>query len=226
MVPPPLEPNGYSMVGGRSGFVVAGPGAGIGERLAGHGDEVPVVAPGTEREPQHAVGGRPDLAVGLRSAEGVGAGTPRPDGDLPDTEGRVGGAVGALRREALVDVLVAVEDEFGAVVVEGVPQRTDLEVVAVAGPGVEPGMVPDGHGAPGRAGSEIGPQPALLGAARLAATDRRAVAVEDDHVPGAEVVAVPPLPRRPGHRTEVAEVPGGVGGVVLVVAGCRPHVGP
>ena len=72
---------------------------------------------------------------------------------------------------------------------------------------------------------EIGSQPGLLWRARLAAPDEGAVRVEHDHVPGAELVAVPALCRPAGDSAPVAEVAGRVGRLVLVVSGCRPRAG-
>jgi lysylphosphatidylglycerol synthetase-like protein (DUF2156 family) len=43
-------------------------------------------------------------------------------------------------------------------------------------------MVPEGEGAAGRVGGQVGPQPGRLGGA----VDRAAVAVQRDQVPGAE----------------------------------------
>ena len=54
-------------------------------------------------------------------------------------------------------------------------------------------MVPVGEGAGCRVGREIRAQPAPLPRARPTATDLFAVGVEDDDMPGAEIVAVVPL---------------------------------
>src|SRR5438105_3426039 len=83
--------------------------------------------------------------------------------------------------------------------------------VAGAGAGVAEGLPADGEEVPVVAG---GPQRQLQ--------HERAVAVEDNDVPGAEVVAVPTLPDLAGGGPEVVEVAGGVGRAVLVVAGRRP----
>jgi hypothetical protein len=72
-------------------------------------------------------------------------------------------------------------------------------------------------------GGQIRPEPAFL-LGTLAAGHLRAVAVEDDDVPLAEVVAVPTLSSRPRPSPEVVEVTGGAGRPVLVVADRR--VGP
>src|SRR5437879_10611070 len=69
-----------------------------------------------------------------------------------------------------------------------------------------------------RARGEIGAQPLLLRRAR----GLRDVAVKGDDVPVAQVVAVVALRRIARGRTEVAEIAGGPGRAVLVVAGDRP----
>ena len=63
---------------------------------------------------------------------------------------------------------------------------------------------------------ESSPQPPDLGA----------VAVQDDDVPGAEVVAVPALARVAGRVAEVGEVRHGARRLVLVVADRRPRAAP
>jgi hypothetical protein len=103
---------------------VAVAGAGVAEALAGDGEEVPVVAVGLQCQLQHAVGRAPPLAVGLeRRLEAVRAGASGPEGELADPEDGVGLLLGVLGGETLVDVLVPVEDQVGAVLVQGVPQR-------------------------------------------------------------------------------------------------------
>jgi hypothetical protein len=98
---------------------------------------------------------RPERAQ-LRSA--------RPDHDLPDSVNRVGGAVGPLGREALVVVVVADEDQLGAVLVERLPERTDEEQVGLAGVIArrEQRVVPVRQRAGRFAPGELGAQPPLL----------------------------------------------------------------
>src|SRR2546428_1199513 len=75
-------------------------------------------------------------------------------------------------------------------------------------------MVPVRHGALRGVGGEIGPEPLLLGAAR-AHVD---VAVERDHVPGPEIVAVVTLSGIARRRAEIAEVAGCARRQVVLVA--------
>ncbi len=82
-------------------------------------------------------------------------------------------------------------------------------------------VVPHGDRAGGGMRREVLPQPLLLGRSRVAAADLRAVAVDHDQVPLAEVVAVVALRGIAGRRAEVVEVAAGVRRAVLVVADDR-----
>ena len=90
-------------------------------------------------------------------------------------------------------------------------------------------MVPVGERAGVGVRGEVGPQPLLLHRPGGAAHDR-AVRVERDEVPRADVEAVVPLRRIAREGAEVLVVARGVGGVVLVVAGnglrARPDATP
>ena len=79
-------------------------------------------------------------------------------------------------------------------------------------------MMPVGEGTALRARGEVGLKPLLLSGAGAV----RNVGVQDDDVPIAQVVAVIALGGVAGCRTEVAEIAGGAGSVVIVVARCRP----
>src|SRR5438552_235005 len=68
---------------------------------------------------------------------------------------------------------------------------------------------------------EISSQPLLLRGSRLAAADLAAVAVQHDHVPGTQVVAVVALLRVPRRGAEVLEVPACSRSHVFVVADRR-----
>ena len=126
--------------------------------------------------------------------------------------------------EPLVVVVVAGEHQVGAEVVERLPDRLHRRVAAVAA-GAEPGVVPVGQRAGSGIGREVGAEPQLLGRPGAAAADGRAVAVDRDQVPGADVEAVVPLgaiARRPAlnaDAVEVVEVPPRARGLILVVAG-------
>ena len=78
--------------------------------------------------------------------------------------------------------------------------------------------MPIGDGAALRARGEVGLEPLLLGRAGAV----RDVRVQGDDVPIAQVVAVIALRGVAGRRAEVAEIAGGAGRVVIVVARCRP----
>src|SRR5439155_19142771 len=67
---------------------------------------------------------------------------------------------------------------------------------------------------------EVAAEPALLRRAFLAPADLRAVRVQGDQVPRADVEAVVAPSRRPGGLPEVASVAGGLRRPVLVVARC------
>src|SRR4051794_7607975 len=71
---------------------------------------------------------------------------------------------------------------------------------------------------------EIRPQPRLLWRPGSAAADRGTVRVQAVHPPGADVVRIPALTRRPCPRTEVAEIGGSSRGLIFMVA--RDRTGP
>src|SRR5687767_7612752 len=89
-----------------------------------------------------------------------------------------------LRRKALVVVVVADEDEVGAVLVQGLPERTDeLEIgFSGVGPRREERMVPVRERALGLARRELRAEPLLLLGTRSTG-DHLAVAVQDKDLP-------------------------------------------
>src|SRR3954449_13260645 len=99
-------------------------GSRVRERLAGLGNEVPVVMAGAQRELQDAerLVVAP-LAAGDRRGRAGAVLAAGPDDELAHAPDRVDRAGGVQRREALVGVLVRGEDEVGAAVVEVVPDR-------------------------------------------------------------------------------------------------------
>src|SRR5206468_4108750 len=100
--------------------------------------------------------------------------------ELPHAPRRVGDAGGRLRRETLVTVLVTVDHNVCAGLIQGVPQRPDAGIVAVLRARRKARMVPDGDCAsPVVARSEIGAQPLLL----LRSGIHLNVAVEHDDMP-------------------------------------------
>jgi hypothetical protein len=74
----------------------------------------------------------------------------------------VGDAIGSLRCEALVIVVVAVEDDVGIGLVKCVEQRLYGEVVAMCAAGAEERLVPVGKRASGRMRGEIRAKPLFL----------------------------------------------------------------
>jgi len=181
--------------------------------------EAPPVAARLEGEPQDPErAGRADLAVGRRRAERQPWCAAGADHELADAVDGIMVAEWVLRGEALVVVIVAVEHQVGTGGVERVPERTDGPGLAFVAGG-EPWVVPEGEGAAGRVGSQVGPEPGRLGCT----VDRSAVAVQGGQVPGAEPEGVPGLDRRCGPGAEVPVVPDRPGRLVLVVA--RGRVG-
>ena len=94
--------------------------------------------------------------------------------------------------------------------------RRPLALAAAA----EQRAVPVGKGARRRVGGEVLTQPQLLGRADAATADELALRVQRDHVPAADVVAVPALAAVAGEAAEIVEVAGRAARrvAVLVVA--------
>ena len=184
-------------------------------------DEGEVVAALAEGQPQVAEAREPDLAVGhRRRREHVLAAPAGPDDEGADA-GVARRAVGQLRGEPLVVVLVAGQDQLGAVVQERLPEGSGAGVVPVVVARGEQRVVPEPDRARAGRGGEVGPEPLLLGAPDVA-PDPGAVGVEDDDVPGrSQVEAVPALAGGAGRGAEVREVPRRALGHVLVVADRR-----
>src|SRR5262245_32433319 len=110
---------------------VATGGAGGGERLAGLGHELPVVAGGVEGKGEHAEGLAEDLGVGLADGEVLEVGPAGAAHELPDAVPRVEAAPGVLGGEALVVVVVTIEDDVDIAPVEVLPDGAHDRVVAV-----------------------------------------------------------------------------------------------
>ena len=158
----------------------------VGERLAGDGNEFPVVPArrqGQLEDAERLVVAR--LGVGDGRSQGVEIGPAGARNDFADPEGGIGHAGGRLRREALVVVVMPIEDQLCSGLVQRLPQRPGRSVDR-DGARAEQGMVPVGEGALRRVGCEICAQPLLLGGP----CDRGGIAVQRNDVPRAEVVAV------------------------------------
>ena len=118
-------------------------------------------------------------------------------------------------------VVVRTEHDIGARVVQRLHQRLHGRVVAVLA-AAPARVVPVGQRAALRVGGQVGAQPLLLGAAGGAGHDR-AVAVQRDDVPAAQLVGVPALADLTGPRAVVGPVRRAARRLVLVVADGRPH---
>src|SRR5205085_2511442 len=112
---------------------------------------------------------------------------------------------------------VPAEDDLRAGVVERLEQGLGRRIVAVL-PRAEAGVVPVGERARGRMGGKVRAKPLLLRRAGAAAADLRAVGVERDQMPGADVVAVVAGGRAARGGAEVLEVARCLRGQVLVVS--------
>src|SRR5262245_13500352 len=186
-------------------YLVADRGALVGERAVGR-VELPAVLARAERQLEDAMRDRrADEAVRrIRVGERPERRTAGADDELADAV-RIRVRRRVLRREALVVVVVAVDDDVGAGRNERLPERPGDRVAAVK-PRREARMVPDRECAAGVACREVRGEPAALLGIGTAAANLRAVGVEHDDVPGREVIRIPGLPivvRR--RRAEVAE---------------------
>jgi hypothetical protein len=161
----------------------------------------------------------PDLAVRDNRREFVELGAARSDRELADAATLVGIALGILRREPLVEMIVGGDDDVDAVRVEDVPELLLHLVLASVSPLAEARMMEVGNGAAPAMPSQIGEQPEPLQDVARARTAfrgrglwRRTLrrlrrTVGDDDAPGAQVVAVIPA-RSTASWEEVAEVAG------------------
>src|SRR6478752_146708 len=179
----------------------AGCRAAVVELLARARHVVPAVVGRAQRELDHAVRFVvADLAVRLRPLELVEAAAARADDELADAF-RSGLAVGILRREPLVVVVVPVDDDVDAAVVERVPDVQHVRRLAQVLPvraRAEHRDVPVGQHARRVMRRQVVLQPLHL-LRPAAGVDR---AIQRDDVPGPEVVAVIALPLRSGGVAE------------------------
>ena len=196
--------------------------AGIGERLAGFGNKLPIVALRMERQLQNTIGVIvPDLTVGQGFAHGAVSIFPASAyHELTDAMVKVTFSVGILRSETLVVVIVAVEDDFSASGVQRVPKRLHLEVIAVLSTRAEQRLVKVSEGTELRVLGQVLAQPLLLLRACSATSDLRTFAVQYDDVPLAEIVAVVGFVGIAGGSTEIMRVSGRPAATVLVIPRC------
>jgi hypothetical protein len=168
--------------------------------------EAPVVAVGTQGQAEDAEGVvPPDLAVGLRVAESAQVAAAGAHDELGHSFLGGGPSGVALWGEAFVAVLVSVEHDIDAGVLQDLPEVGDGLVVAVLVAGGEPGPVERCERAACGVVGQVGGQPLALVAVGVAA-DVLALGVQDDNVPGADVEGVPALAARPGAIAEVVPV--------------------
>jgi hypothetical protein len=120
--------------------------------------------------------------------------------------------------EALVVVVVAVQDHLCARRVQDVPARSHPGVVAVFGAGAEEGVVEVGQSARLGVSRQVLLEPADHRRVRPVAAHLLAHGVQRDDVPGPEIVGVVALQRVARGGAEVAEVTRGASRLVLVVA--------
>src|SRR5437773_4668292 len=149
-------------------------------------DEFPVIIHIPQRESQHAVRGDPLRAVGCDPHEGIRGGTARTHDELPDSGGWVRQAVGILRIESFVSVMVTVQHDVGAGAVQKAPQVAQRKSLTTRARR-EAREVEVRQRAPSRAAEiQVVLKPLILCAARRS----RRTGVERDDMPRPEVVAV------------------------------------
>src|SRR5229473_2434009 len=203
--------------------LVAFAAAGIGEGLPCFRNELPVVAAGLEGELQDSEGsGITQFAVGLWFDEGAVILAAGANDEFANAARGIGGAIGRLRGEALVIVVVAGDHNIGVGFVERLEERLNGEVVAVGAAGTEERLVPIGERAGGGMRGEIGTQPFFLGRTGFAAADVLAFAVQHDDVPRSEFVAVVAGLWVAGSGAKIVEIGCCTSGMKLVIARCGP----
>ncbi len=179
-----------------------------------HGNKFPIIAGRMKRKLQHAKGcGVVDLAIRLNILKWIWR-TPTSAHDKLTNAPRVCLSVWVLRREALVVVIVAIDDDIHAKLIQHMPSIPHVGVIAMIA-GVEERVVPVGDGALRRIRGEVGTQPLDLGGRRV----DRDVAVEDHHMPGSQIIAVVALISGAGGHTEIVIVGPTSIGIVFMVPG-------
>src|SRR5712692_7298190 len=122
--------------------------------------------------------------------------------ELSNAEIGIGVAVRRLWSEALVFVVMARDDNFGAALIERPPHGKRVAGAAMVCSRAKPGVMPVRQRADLGRGGEVRPEPLLLRRAR----GHGEIAVQCDDVPGTEVVTVPPRGRITSRRPKVIEV--------------------
>src|SRR4029077_7442902 len=118
--------------------LVTDAGAGIGEALPCFRDELPVVGAGLKSKFQDAEGGGiAHFAVGLWFAEGTMVFAAGADDEFADAAWRIGNAIGSLRCEALVIMVMAADDYVGIGFIESLPESLHSQIVSMRAAGTE-----------------------------------------------------------------------------------------
>ena len=156
------SPDGPSRPGRGSPLgLVAGCRAGIRQRLSGHWNELPDVLRRPKGQLQHTPGAAPHLAVRLHPRKAGRRSASRARHELTNAALRVEAAVGILRREPLVAVIVTRQDHVDARLVHDTPCLTHPGIAAV-GARPEQRLVEVGERTARRPASELRAQPGEL----------------------------------------------------------------
>src|SRR5215472_1465618 len=129
----------------------------------------------------------------------------------------VGSPIGPLRGEAFVVVVVAVEHDVGAGLIEVVPEVFHLGAVSVLVARAEQRYVPKRQRATRGVLLKILSQPLFLRGSLAAAANRRTLTVQGDDVPGSEIKAVITATRVARRLSKVSKVAGRTRRVILVI---------
>lgn len=141
-------------------------------------DEFPTVVAWPQSKLQNAEGSCvAQFAVRMSRAEGAMIFAAGADDKFANATGEVGFAIRSLRGEALVIMIVAVNDDIGVCVVKGLPERLEGKVVAVFAARAEKGFVKVGESTRSRMRGEIGTKPFFLARTSFTAADFGTLAV-------------------------------------------------
>src|SRR6267154_2159623 len=222
----PLKWNERRFASGIISELVTVAGAGIGEALPRFWNELPVVAAGLEGELQDTEScGIANFAVAdwrAKWAMVLAAGT---NYEFANASRGISRAIGLLGSEPFVIMIMTADDHVGTGLIESLPESLHGQIVTMRATGTEQGLVPIGERTRGRMRGEIGAQPLFLRGAGVAAANVLAFAIQNDDVPGSELVAVVTGLGVTCSGTKIIEVRGGTGGMKFVIARSRPRAG-
>src|SRR5260370_42454252 len=103
---------------------------------------------------------------------------------------RISGAIGVLRGETFIVMVVAVDNEFGVRFVERLEEWLHGEVVAMGASRTKERLVPVGERAGGGMRGKIGAQPLFLRGTGFATAAILAFTVQHNDVPRSQLVAI------------------------------------